>query len=278
MQNSSVKIELSASEVDRSPLRWAGSKKKLLPHLLKLAPLSYGRYVEPFCGSLCLFVALKPTTALVNDINEELIRFYRTVRWRPKAVAQLAHQLSTDDVTYYAVRSLSPSALTSEQRAARFLYLNRFCFNGVYRTNRNGEFNVARGRHMGNIPSTEELVAFGKLMRRATLFNGDFSNVLAEVVRNDFVYLDPPYAGRDVRDRGEYGVGAFKAADINRLHTHATSLNSLGAKVLISYADIPEIRKRFRKWDVVEIEVERNVSGFAKGRQRVRELIIRNYE
>lgn len=269
---------LPHAEVTRSPIRWAGSKKKLLPHLLKLAPKKYRRYVEPFCGSLCLFVALKPKVAVLGDINVELIHFYRMIRWRPNNVAMLAHAVDTNEATYYKMRSLMPETLSAEQRAARFLYLNRFCFNGVYRTNRAGLFNVARGQHTGEIPSIGELAAFGRLLRRATLFDADFSDLLESASKDDFVYLDPPYAGRDVRDRGEYGVGAFKTDDIVRLADQLTALDKRGSKVLLSYADIPEIRDHFRHWNIDTIEVDRNVSGFSRGRSRVSELLIRNYE
>jgi DNA adenine methylase len=268
-----MKIE----DLYRSPLRWAGSKKKLLPALNSIAPKSFRRYVEPFCGSLCFLVALKPEQALVGDINEELIHFYKMIRWRPKKVATLTHSLPRDADTYYSLRSLAPNSLSPEQRAARFLYLNRFCFNGVYRTNRNGQFNVARGQHMGEIPPVDELIAFGRLMRHVNFELSDFSTLLENAGRGDFVYLDPPYAGRNVRDRGEYGVGAFKEHDIERLATQVDAASQRGAKILISYADLPQFRALFPLWNTTSIEVGRNVSGFSRGRTKVSELLICNY-
>ena len=268
---------MNSSDVYRSPLRWAGSKKKLLPSLLRLAPAKFERYVEPFCGSLCLFVSLKPPRALVGDINEELVHFYRTMRESANLVASLAHELPNDDVTYYMVRSLNPSELAPATRAARFLYLNRYCFNGVYRTNRQGNFNVARGQHMGNIPPVDELSAFGELLQNVIVKRCDFSTLMRRAGKGDFVYLDPPYAGRDVRDRGEYGIGAFKSLDIDRLVTEAMAADAKRAKILISYADLPQIRKAFRGWRLSRIDVSRNVSGFSTGRAIVSELVIRNY-
>lgn len=268
---------MKPQEISRSPIRWAGSKRKLLPVLTSLMPASYRRYIEPFCGSLSLFVALKPDQAIAGDINAELIRFYRVLRWRPNVVAELTHRYSGDSEKYYELRSTSATDLPAEERAARFLYLNRYCFNGVYRTNRVGQFNVARGAHMGAIPPVEELVGFGRLLRRVDLIEGDFSLVLSEARRNDLVYLDPPYAGRDVRDRGEYGPDAFKSKDLVRLQSEVESLASRGAKVLLSYADLPEVRRAFRGWKTEKIRVPRNVSGFASGRATVDELILRNY-
>jgi DNA adenine methylase len=245
--------------------------------LRQLSPKNFDRYIEPFCGSLCLFVSLKPRAALVGDINEDLIHFYRQLRVRPIHVSELAHGIPTDEESYYQVRAIDSALLTSAQRAARFLYLNRFCFNGVYRTNREGGFNVARGKHMGAIPPIEELVAFGGLLRRARLRTADFSELLCEAGRGDFVYLDPPYVGRGVRNRGEYGVGAFNEDDLKRLRDSVDAAAQRGAKVLVSYADLPKVRKMFRGWNVSRIEVERNVSGFANGRARVTELMLRNF-
>lgn len=268
---------MDMDDVSRSPLRWAGSKRKLVPTLQRLAPSKFKRYVEPFCGSLCLYVALKPASALVGDINEELVNFYRMISWRPRAIAEAAHQLPDDEDTYYNLRSADPNTLGSQGRAVRFLYLNRFCFNGVYRTNRQGAFNVARGKHMGSIPPVEELVSFGRLMRRAVVHQCDFEKLVDSAKRGDFVYLDPPYAGRGVRDRGEYGTGAFKEVDLDRLATALHRASSRGVKVLLSYADLPEIRRRFRSWDATSLEVTRNVAGFASARGSVAELILRNY-
>jgi DNA adenine methylase len=270
-------MTLQQSELTRSPIRWAGSKRKLLPHLKAAAPAHFNRYMEPFCGSLCLLVALKPKSALVGDINPELIHFYRMMRWRPNAIADLSHAIPKDPQTYYFLRDLLPENLSAQESAARFLYLNRFCFNGVYRTNRLGTFNVARGEHMGEIPPTDELVSFGRLLRKVELRHCDFEELIDEARRNDFVYLDPPYAGMGVRDRGEYGPGAFKLHDLERLRECVERASRRGAKILISYADHPEFKRMFSTWKLSTIEVTRNVSGFASRRGKVIELMARNY-
>lgn len=269
---------MEAHDVSRSPLRWAGSKRKLLPILQRLAPAKFQRYVEPFCGSLCLYVALKPASALVGDINEELVNFYRMIAWRPKAVASATHLLANDEATYYELRRSDPRTMGAQERAVRFLYLNRFCFNGVYRTNHQGAFNVARGKHMGSIPPVQELVDFGRLMRRATVRRCDFEELVDAAQHQDFIYLDPPYAGRGVRDRGEYGIGAFKETDLDRLSEALHRASERGVKILLSYADLPDIRRRFRSWNATTVDVTRNVAGFASARVSVSELILRNYD
>ena len=183
----------------------------------------------------------------------------------------------SDKEFYYELRSCHPTLLNKYTRAARFIYLNRYCFNGVYRTNRNGQFNVARGQHMGSIPSASELRAFGRLMRAVDVLKCDFASLLEQAGEGDFVYLDPPYAGRDVRDRGEYGVGAFKVHDLERFVDAVQAASDRGAKILISYADLPQVRDLFHGWHLTRLSVARNVAGFAGARSSVSELILRNY-
>lgn len=260
-----------------SPIRWAGSKRKLLPAILSCMPKSYSRYIEPFCGSLCLYLYLPGSPAIVSDINPELIHFYKMVRWRPRVVATKLSEWDMREDTYYHVRALSPDKLTAEARAARFLYLNRLCFNGVYRTNARGEFNVPRGSRVPAMPETQELVRLGLRLRQANLLQADFSETLAMAAHGDFIYLDPPYAGRGVRNRGEYGPGSFTASDVDRFYDCVSSASDKGAKILISYADVPVIRKAFSKWKVSSLVVPRNVSGFSRGRGQAGEVFLQNY-
>ncbi len=260
-----------------SPIRWAGSKRRLLPEILNQMPERYSRYMEPFCGSLCLYFKLPSVPAVVSDINPELMHFYKMLRWRPKVLAQHLSKWDLQEETYYGVRSLSPHELTPETRAARFLYLNRLCFNGVYRTNASGQFNVPRGTRVPPMPEVTELSRWGARLRPATLLVSDFAETLSMAKKGDFIYLDPPYAGRAVRNRGEYGPGSFSVEDIQRFHACVSSASRKGARILISYADVPVIRDAFDGWNVSSLVVPRNVSGFAYGRGQAGEVFLRNY-
>lgn len=260
-----------------SPIRWAGSKRKLLPELHAHMPNGFSRYIEPFCGSLSLWLSLPPKPAIVGDINPELIHFYKMVRWRPRVVARLADAWGLESDTYYEVRALNPSELSAELRAARFLYLNRLCFNGVYRTNRQGKFNVPRGTRVPGMPSGDELAALSGRLKTADIHCVDFEKIISLAKKGDFVYLDPPYAGRGARDRGEYGKGSFLEADIERLDVALKKASRGGAKILVSYADTMKIRSAFSDWNIFELRVPRNVSGFTKGRTSAAEILIRNY-
>ncbi|WP_244812239.1 DNA adenine methylase [Xanthomonas arboricola] len=240
-------------------------------------PSKFSRYIEPFCGSLSLWLSLPPTRAIVGDINPELIHFYKMVRWRPRMVARLASAWGLEEDTYYKVRSLNPLDMATEDRAARFLYLNRLCFNGVYRTNRQGNFNVPRGSRVPGMPSESELAALADRLKMADIHCDDFEEIVSMGGRGDFIYLDPPYAGRGARDRGEYGKGSFLENDIDRLDSALRRASRRGAKILMSYADTETVRAALSDWNIFALQVPRNVSGFVKGRKPAAEILVRNY-
>src|SRR5712664_3922142 len=172
-------------------LRWAGSKRQILPILGRYCKGGFTRYVEPFAGSACLFFYLAPRAALLGDINAELLSTYKYIRYRPAEVSKFLQKLRKGERQYYKIRSLQPERLSPARRAARFIYLNRFCFNGLYRTNQEGDFNVPYGgRGSGSLPSAGVLKRASELLRRAALVKGDFENVLDEVKQGDFVYMD----------------------------------------------------------------------------------------
>jgi DNA adenine methylase len=203
--NLRVGSAMKANPVWTPPLlRWAGSKRKLLPELMRHVPEAFERYVEPFAGSGCLFFSLRPRKAVLGDINSELIETYRTIAKHPKLVARSLHALRGDKRTYYRLRDhYAPESPVD--RATRFVYLNRHCFNGVYRINRAGRFNVPRGNRTGGIPSEAEFYRCSIALRGTELRAGDYRTCLADIGSGDFVYLDPPYASRRRNTHGEYG-------------------------------------------------------------------------
>lgn len=262
---------------NRPLVRWAGSKTRILHLLAAHSPPSYERYIEPFCGSLSLFLRLKPASALVGDINSELINFYEQVKAFPEEIASRVHEMPRTKEEYYRVRSLSSIELSNFERSVRFFFLNRHCFNGVYRTNKLGNFNVPFGSKLSEVPSEAEIVEFAGFVKDTVFINSDFQQTISESGRGDFIYLDPPYAGTESKDRGEYGVGSFKAFDITRLGDVLRAAAHRGSKVLLSYANTEAIREEFADWNIHEISVERSVSGFASGRKKVKEVLITNY-
>lgn len=268
---------MSNAAVVRPILRWAGSKKKLLPKLVERSPRLFCSYYEPFAGSSILFLALNPARAVIADLNAQLIDTYATIRDGVDSFCDQLDVWPSDGSAYYEVRALNEHTLSRTERAARFLYLNRFCFNGVFRTNKKGQFNVARGSHTGDLPTRVELSNFAARLDNADLRPVDFNASLCDVAEGDFVYLDPPYAMPGKRDRGEYGPDSFRESDMDRLVALLNNLDQRGAKVLLSYADHPRLREELGGWVFDDLRVARSVAGFAEKRARVAEVLVRNY-
>jgi DNA adenine methylase len=262
---------------NRPLIRWAGSKTRILHLLTEHSPTSYERYIEPFCGSMSLFLRISPEKASMGDINEELINFYKQVKVRPEEISEAIHKIPRTEEEYYKIRNTDTSNFSELEKAIRFFFLNRHCFNGVYRTNKSGAFNVPFGSKLTEVPSHEEIMNFSKKITSTDFFCGDFETTISSAANNDFIYLDPPYAGTESRDRGEYGLNSFKELDITRLGSTLKQASEKGAKILLSYASIEPIKKEFLEWNIREISVERSISGFARGRKKVPEVIITNY-
>ncbi len=259
-------------------LRWAGSKKRLLPALLAATPNDAKRYIEPFAGSAILFLRLGASNAILGDLNQSLVETYQTVRRYPRAVWERASSLGDSPEDYYAIRAIPRHCLDVYQRAAQFVYLNRFCFNGVYRTNRSGQFNVARGKGHLFVPDLDAFQAFAAKLKTAELRCSDFEEILAEAGANDFVYLDPPYALGEKRDRGEYGCDAFREKDERRLIASLRAADRRGAKILLSYSPVPSVIQGLKKWRRRNLTVARNVAGFASARRSAQEVLLSNYD
>jgi DNA adenine methylase len=261
-------------------LRWAGSKRKLLPKLLPFWGTGYDRYIEPFAGSAALFFSIQPRQAILNDINRDLIFALRQIRKSPRAVYLAAKRYSPDSENYYRLRATSPSSLDPIDRAARFVFLNRYCFNGLYRTNEAGVFNVPfAASGTGNLPAWEQFQASATLLGRASLRTDDFEEVIRRRVRRgDFVYLDPPYAVANRRVFKQYGPQTFGCDDLRRLSNLLKEIDRRGAHFLVSYAYCSEGLAALSDWRVRRVYTQRNIAGFARHRGRAAELLATNIE
>lgn len=274
-----------APDVTESPtqdcapfLRWAGSKRSLLPVLQTFWTKKHKRYIEPFAGSACLFFAIKPPKAILGDLNPELIATYIEVKYRIAAVLRELRKLRpANEREYKRLRAIDISTLTPPARAARFIYLNRFCFNGIYRTNLLGQFNVPySGDRCGNVPNDELFKKCSNRLRRARFINNDFATVLTHAKKGDLVYLDPPYAVRARRIFREYDPSTFTHKDIARLRSWMERLDARNVNFVVSYAESDEadvLRKGF-SYEVVT--VRRHIAGFAAHRALTNELLISN--
>lgn len=256
-------------------LRWAGSKRKLLPQLLPFWDQSYLRYVEPFAGSACLFFRLLPKKAILGDINQELIGTYLEVKHRHSEVLSQIQKLRKGRKRFLELREKDPNVLSGPERAARFIYLNRFCFNGLYRTNLKGQFNVPYGGDKsGSLPTLGAFKKWASALKGAKLISGDFERVLAKVEKGDFVYMDPPFSTRSRRVFKEYSPIIFGEEDIKRLRVWMLLLANKGIDFVTSFAECDEGEYLSQGFYVRRVSVVRNIAGFTKNRFNSTELLI----
>lgn len=259
-------------------LRWAGSKRSALPVLGQFVPRKFEKYVEPFAGSACLFFYLQPRKAILADLNEELIATYKAIKQAPASVAKSIARLPFGKEDYYKIRENKPIKSARVQRAARFIYLNRFCFNGLYRTNSEGAFNVPFGApRNATVPSLAQLEQCSAVLARSRLFAGDFEKIVtSNVSKGDFVYLDPPFFQTEGRVFRQYNSKPFMRHDLERLKNLLSQIDAVGATFLLSYAKNKEAKDLCRGWYSKTISLQRNISGFAGARGRASEMIVSN--
>ena len=259
-------------------LRWAGSKKYLADFLIPRFPDQYDRYVEPFCGSASLFFLKEPSKALLADINAELINALVSVKANPSLVGEICQGLPTDAESYYTVRSWHPNELGKTERAARFIYLNRLCFNGLYRTNKKGDFNVPySGVRTPPMATLDELQEAAKTLKRASLKCWDYKKTLDSTRSGDFTYIDPPYVSAEGSRFSDYAPNSFCSAELGELYKMLKALDKKGVKFMLSYADCSEMECFSKKWRSEKVEVRRNIAGFADHRKKAQEVVITNY-
>jgi DNA adenine methylase len=259
-------------------LRWAGSKRQQLSRLVQFWKPSHQRYIEPFAGSACLFFEIAPAQAILGDNNASLIEVYRAVRDQPDRLFDRLCRIRRDSATYYRWRGKTPADLDAETRAVRFLYLNRNCFNGIFRTNVKGEFNVPIGTKQGAYFTRAELQECSALLQKTKLVAGDFARTLENVRRGDFVYLDPPFAVTSRRVFREYGTKSFETTDVPRLAASLAKIDERGAEFLVSYADCKEARGLAKQWSAAKYPIRRHVAGFFGDRRYAYEWLISNSE
>lgn len=218
----------------------------------------------------------QPCNAILGDANSSVIDVYRCIAFDPHALADLLDSIPKTTEAFYTLRSLDPDKLTLPERAARMIFLMKACFNGVYRTNQQGKFNVPMGNRVYALPSREQLVNVQKLLQGATLISGDFAETTLHARADDWIYLDPPYR-QPGRNRGEYGTIFGKDA-MTRLISEAQRLADLGGQVTISFTEDDELISKLPGWSLSRIDTRRTVSALASARKIANEIILTSYQ
>ncbi len=271
-------------------LKWVGGKRQLLSEIKKHVPQKFNTYFEPFVGGGAVLFELQPNSAVVNDINKELINVYSVIQ---NNVDDLISTLSNKKIyantseCYYKVREWDRdpkkyNELTGVERAARVLYLNKTCYNGLYRVNSMGEFNSPFGSYKNpNIVNDITLRAVSKYFNKANIkfLNGDFEKVVKTAKKGDFVYLDPPYAPiSKTSNFTGYNENGFDETEQIRLKEMCDSLTKKGIKFLLSNSDCEFIRELYKDYKIITIKAKRAINSKGDNRGAVSEVLIKNYE
>jgi DNA adenine methylase len=263
-------------------VKWVGGKSKLLHELVARAPRTYKRYFEPFVGGGALFFRLSPSSAVLSDSNGELITFYKAVRDEVDAVIRCLgrHRTLHSEAYYYTMRERWNAKGQDEpaQRAAAFLYLNKTCYNGLWRVNSKGAFNVPAGRYEHpSILDPEALRAASRTLSRAVLLHRPFERAVKDAEQGDFVYLDPPYHPiSETAYFTSYTAGGFDQSDQERLADTFRELDERGCAVMLSNSDTPFIRKLYARYQIDRVYCARAINSDGASRGAVAEVIVTN--
>lgn len=270
-------------------LKWAGGKRQLLPTMRKYIPAKYTDYYEPFIGAGAVLFDLQPKKGIINDTNSELINCYQVIRDKPKELLKLCqqHQQNNSKEYYYQLREQDRRDdfpdLSPIKRAARIIYLNKTCFNGLFRVNSNDQFNVPYGKYKNpTIADATVILAISTYLNTAqiNILNGDFEQAVTTATKGAFIYFDPPYHPlSDTSSFTGYSSNGFgKEAQI-RLKQLCDNLTDRGCQILVSNSAALFIKSLYddARYEVIEVKATRAINTVASKRGRINEVLIRNY-
>ena len=271
-------------------VKWAGGKRQLIPILNENLPKTMGTYFEPFLGGgALLFHILKERDGQkcgISDLNSDLVLAYTTIRDKPESLIEslknhTKHYQKDSKSYYYSIRENNPKSAV--EKTSRLIFLNRTCFNGLYRVNSKGKFNVPLGRYTNpNIVNEENIHSVSQTLqsRKISIKCRDFEAVLNDAKKGDLVYFDPPYQPvSSSANFTSYTNKSFTFEDLKRLAELCLKLDSKGCKVMLSNSNTPEVANMFtdKRWRLEKIEANRSINSNSKKRTGHYELLIKNY-
>ena len=269
-------------------LKWVGGKRQLMPEIRKILPKGVANrtYYEPFIGGGALFFDLQPKRAIINDYNEELINVYTVIRDNPNELIEDLKKHKNTAEYFYEIRAIDrqplSNNLTKIERASRIIYLNKTCYNGLYRVNNAGEFNSPFGKYRNpNIVNEPVIRAVSKYLNypQIQISNGDYELILRDIPTNSFVYLDPPYHPiSESSNFTGYVQGGWNEGEQLRLRDVCNRLNDNGIKFVLSNSASDFIREIYSDYNIHIVQANRAVNSNPSKRGQVDEFLIRNYE
>ena len=263
--------------ITKPVLKWAGGKSQLLNELNARLPKSYNKYIEPFIGGGALFFNLKPDQAIIADLNPELVNLYKSIASSPEDVLKFLETFKNDHDFFYEMRALDVKTLDPFYAAARTIFLNKTCFNGLYRVNKNGQFNVPFGRYANpNIADSETIFNASAALKNTQIICGDYKTVLRDFAdEGDFVFLDPPYLPiSKYSDFQRYTKEQFYEEDHRELADEVHRLHEKGCHVILTNSNHPLVHELYGDYTVEILQTKRYIN--SKSSNRVGEDIIVN--
>jgi DNA adenine methylase len=283
----SKRITNSSADTEPKPfLQWVGGKREMIPQYKDYFPKKYNTYFEPFLGGGAMFFELAPEKAFLNDNNRELYEAYKGVRDFPELVINILDSLKYhhSKELYMRIRELDReydlfNNFRDYEIAARLIYLNQTCFNGVYRVNQKGQFNVPIGSSLNRLISdANTILKASKVLKKAHIECNDFEKVIANVQKGDFVFFDPPYYPvSQYSDFTRYTKEKFYQEDQKRLKDSIVKLTKIGAYLMLSNSDCDFVRNLYKNFNIYEMQSSRSLNCKSDKRGKVSELLITNY-
>ncbi|NMA44912.1 MAG: DNA adenine methylase [Candidatus Diapherotrites archaeon] len=264
-------------------VKWAGGKRQLVHELLKYSPQEFNNYFEPFFGGGALFFELysknKINHAFLNDFNKELITAYKVIKEQPKELIKelSSEKYKADEKTFYKIRENQP--VNSIEQTARFIYLNRTAFNGLYRVNSKGQFNVPFGKYKNpKILDKENILAVSEALQKDELTSVDFEKAIEKAKKGDFVYFDPPYQRLEkTASFTKYTINDFTEKDQERLRDCFRKLDKKGCYIMLSNSYTKFILDLYKGYKIHTVMATRLINCKAEKRGKIKEVIITNY-
>ncbi len=273
---------LNYQRIEAQPfIKWAGGKRRLIPTFAPYFPSmqSVKHYFEPFLGGAAIFFHLQHPHSWLSDSNYRLAELYQVVRDNVEGLMSALKKYHNEKEYYYQVRAQNPQSLSVVERAARFIFLNKTCYNGLYRVNSQGRFNVPFGNYKNpRICNEEGLRSASLALQNVQILAADFEEALANAGPQDFVYCDPPYHPLNKTSSfTSYTAKKFAASDQERLAQVYRDLDQRGCRVMLSNSDTSLIRHLYHDFRIIEVQARRAINSKANGRGKITELVILNY-
>lgn len=280
----SIMANKKNNPLTRPFLKWAGGKRQLLPQISELVP-KMKTYYEPFIGAGAVLFHLQPNKMVINDTNAELINCYNVIKNNLNELIEDLNNYKNEKDYFYSIRELDRmpayQKLSDVERSSRIIYLNKTCYNGLFRVNSQGQFNTPFGRYTNpKILDETVLKAVNKYLNSSdvTILNSDFEEAVSTAKKGDFVYFDPPYDPiSDTSSFTGYDINGFNKGEQKRLKDTFEELTNKGVKCMLSNSKTPFITKLYEEYETIDVSAIRSINSNASKRGKIEEILVLNY-